>query len=169
MAWTPAHAIINTRAIAANLLTYFETNQVDALTWANGGTPLKSFQRIENSIGNMNEPVYPAIMFSQDNDVADYTETLVDGAYSVTFELMVTNSDPNTAVTQARVYEAAVKSMVRNCPQSTYTASTGALASSAVLRTLEAGFDPIKSNEMRNDFMQQFQIRATYTLTASAL
>jgi len=169
MAWVPAHAIINARAIAANLLTYFETNQADALAWANGGTGLKSFQRIENSIGNLNEPFYPAIMFNQDNDVADYTDELVAGAYTVTFELMVTNSDPNTAVTQARVYEAAVKSMIRNCPQSTYTANTGALASGAVLNTLEAGFDPIKSNETRNDFMQQFQIRATFTLTASAL
>lgn len=169
MAWTPAHAIINARAIASNLLTYFEANQVEALTWANGGTALKSFQRIENSIGNMNEPLYPAIMFSQDNDAADYTEELVAGGYTVTFELMVTNSDPNTAVSQARVYEAAVKSMIRNCPQATYTANTGALASGAVLRSIEAGFDPIKSNDQRNDFLQQFQIRTTYTLTASAL
>lgn len=169
MAWTPTHGIINARAIASNLLTYFETNQVDALAWANGGSGLIPFQRIENSIGNMNEPFYPAIMFSQDNDAADYTEELVDAGYSVTFEVMITNPDPNTAVSQARVYEAAIKSMIRNCPQSTYTANTGALASGAVLRTLEAGFDPIKSNENRNDFLQQFQVRATYTLTASAL
>ena len=168
MAWLPTYSVINARAIAANLLTYFEANQVDALTWANGA-PLRSFQRIENSVGNMNLPVYPAIMFSQDNDAADYTETLPEGAYTVTFELMVTNPDPNVAVTQSRAYAKAVASMIRNCPQATYTANTGTLATAAVLTSIEIGFDPIKSNEMHNDFLQQFQIRATYTLAASAI
>jgi hypothetical protein len=169
MPWTPTFSVINARAIAANLLTYFETNQVDALAWANGGAGLLPFQRIENSVGNLDSPVYPAIMFSDDNDATDYAETLPDGAYSLTFEMMVTNPDPNVAVVEARKYVKAVTSMIRNCPQATYTANTDTQAQAASLQTIEIGFDPIKSNEMHNDFLQQFQIRATYDLSGSAI
>jgi hypothetical protein len=76
--------------------------------------------------------------------------------------MMVTNPDPNVAVVEARKYVKAVTSMIRNCPQATYTANTGTQAQAASLQTIEIGFDPIKSNEMHNDFLQQFQIRATY-------
>ena len=167
MPWTPTYSVLNLRAIPANLLTYFEANQVDALSWAGGG--LIPFQRIENSVGNADSPFFPAIMFAQDNDAVDYSETLPIGAYSATFQVMVTNQDPNTAVTNAVKYAKAIVSMIRNCPQSTYTANSGAQANSAVLESIEMGFDPIKSNDAHNDFLQEFQIRATYQLSAAAI
>lgn len=168
MAWTPTHSVINARAIAENLLAYFEANQAEALEWANG-SPMKSFQRIENSVGNINLPVYPAIMFSDDADRVDYADELAVGAYELMFEVMVTHPNPNTATTLAIKYAMALASMIRNCPQATYTANSGALASGAVLSLLEIGFETIKTNDQHNDFLQQFQMKATYTLTASAL
>lgn len=164
MAWTPANSVINARAIAENLLTYFEANQVDALSWANGGTGLLPFQRFENSVGNRNSPLFPAILFSDDNDAVDYAQTAPIGAYSVLFLVLIENQDANTAVTQARKYAVAIASMIRNCPPSTYAAGTGANANSSTIQSMEIGFDDIKANDEQNDFLQQFEIRITYQL-----
>lgn len=169
MPWIPTYSVINSRAIAENLLTYFEANQVDALNWANSGTDLKAFQRIEDSVDNLDEPFFPAIMFSQDNDAAIYTETLPAGTYAVMFELMVTDPDPNDVITKARKYEKAVKSMVRNCPQATYAANTAIDTDSAVLVGIEAGFDPVLKHLTQQYFLQRFQVRATYQFHAADL
>lgn len=169
MVWMPAFTIITARAIAENLLTYFEANQADALAWANGGTALRPFQRIENSVGNRNSPVFPAIMFADDNTETDYAGSYPIGGYAVTFEVMIQNADPNNAVIEARKYEKALLSMVRNCPQATFTANTGALASASTLRTVETGFDEVRANDRQNDFMQMFSMRITYELHAAAI
>lgn len=167
MTWTPQFKVLNARAIPDNLLAYIATNQADALLWANG-TALRPIQQFSNSVANRAVPVYPAISFANDSDAEDYTQDFLPGVYSVVFEVMIQNSDPNTAVSEARSYAKAIKSMIRNCPNSTLTANTGANANSAVLESIETEFAEIKTNEMQNDFMQSFQLRAIFTLTAEA-
>jgi hypothetical protein len=167
MPWTPTEPILSSRAIAESLATYFAANQVDAILWAHGSA-LKPVSKFSNSVANRTIPVFPAMAFSDDNDVVEYGNDLLDAAYSVTFEFMVQNADADTAVTQARSYLKAFISMMVNCPQATLATNTGAIAGTIVIQTVESGFDPIKTNEQQNDFLQMFQIRAVYTISASA-
>lgn len=164
-AWTPSFAVINSRAIAENLLTYFEANQVEAILWAHGSA-LKPIARFENSRANINLPVYPAILFSDDNSIVDYAQDAPIGSYSLTFDVMTQHATPATAVMQARSYETAIASMIRNIPNATLYANAGTAVNSNALQTVEVGFEQIKANEAGTDFMQQFQIRATYLLQA---
>ena len=170
MAWEPKQSILISRAIATNLLTYFAANQVEALAWANANAVpvLKPIAKISESVANRANPVFPAIAFSDDNDAVAYGDDILKAGYSVTFELMVQNKNADAATTQARIYLAAFVSMIVNCPRDSLELNTGAVSGSAVLQTIETGFDPIQTNEMQNDFMQQFQIRAIYTLAAGS-
>ncbi len=165
MPWTPSLSIVLSRAIATNLLTYFAANQVDALTWA-GGVNLKPIAKFADSTADRTAPVYPAISFLSDNDAVAYGDDLLSAGYNVVFELMIQNPNPNTAITDARIYAKAFVSMIVNCPATSLEVNTGATPRSVVLQSVDTGFDPIKTNDNQTDFMQQFQVRATYTLFA---
>ena len=167
MAWTPANKTIDAQVIADNLLAYFAANQVEALAWASGST-LKPFKNFSATVANRSVPVYPAIAFSDDNDAVDYAADNLQAAYSVTFEVMIQNADPSTAIQQARLYLKAIVSMIRNIPHATLSANSGAVDNATTLQTIETGFEPIKSNETQTDFLQMFQVRATFALMASA-
>lgn len=169
MTWTPKLAVITPRAIPVNLLTYVTdaTRQGDALTWAGDGS-LKKIKTFSNSVANRAIPVFPSIAFSDDNDAQSFENDITLTAYSCTFEVSIQNSDPDTAVTNARVYDKALRSMILNCPDATLISGTGAINGASLL-TMETGFEPIKTNEKQNDFLQQFQIRVTYALRAEYL
>lgn len=158
--------VITPRAVPVNLLTYVtdSTRQTDALTWA-GDSSLKLIKKFSNSVANRAIPVFPSIAFSDDNDIQEFGEDVIQAAYSFTFEVSIQNADPDTAVTNARVYDKALRSMIRNCPDATIISGTGALPGASLI-TIETGFEPIKTNEKQNDFLQQFQIRVTYVLRA---
>lgn len=168
MTWTPTLAILTPRAIPVNLLTYVTdaTRQADALTWAGDGS-LKLIKKFSNSVANRTVPVFPSIAFSDDNDAQQLSEDVINAAYSFTFEVSIQNADPDTAVTNARVYDKALRSMIVNCPAATMAASTGGTVAAATILTIETGFEPIKTNEKQNDFLQQFQIRVTVLLSGS--
>lgn len=166
MAWTPTYKVLDTRRIADNLLAYIDASQAEAFPWANGGQPLRLIQEFSDSVANRTSPVYPSIAFVSDDDAEDHTEDHLPAAYRCTFEVMVQSSTPTTAVSEAKKYAVALKSIIRNIPDATLTASTGVTV--AVLEQLETGFEEIKTNEMQNDFLQVFQIRPSYTLTAAA-
>lgn len=174
MPWTPTRTVIYARAIPENLLTYFETNQADALTWAGGGS-LKPIRRFGNSVANRAVPVYPSIAFYDDNDAVDYTTDLALAGYSCTFELMIAKAKAddadaaNTVVTDARKYARAYLSMILNCPNATLAANTGTHANAATVETIECGFDPIRTNDKQNEFLQAVQIRATFRLQAAGI
>jgi hypothetical protein len=160
--WTPSYPVTNARAIAENLLAYFEANQADALVWAGGS--LKPLKKFSQSLADRTVPAFPSIAFSDDNDATDYaTSTAAQGAYSLTFEVSVQSLNGDTATTQARRYSLAIVSMIRNCPKATLIANTGCIQ--AVVDTIEIGFDPIRAHENRkNDFLQVFQVRTTFIL-----
>lgn len=165
MAWTPTYNILTPRAIPSNLATYCldATRQGEALTWAGDGT-LKLVKTLQNSIAEPTKPVYPAISFSSDDDAEEFGDEMIEGAYVCTFEFWIQHAAAGTAVTNARVYDKAFRSMIANCPTATLITGTG--ATTAKLLGLETSFEVIKTNEMRNDFLQVFQIRCSYVLFA---
>ncbi len=168
MAWTPTKAIITPRAIPENLLTYVtdSTRQTDALTWA-GDSSLKLLKKYNSHVFANTTPVFPAIAFNDDNDAQDVSEDVIDGAYSFVFEVSIQTSTPDTAISQARTYDKAIRSMIVNCPAATIGANTG--YSSISILTIETGFERLKAHESQaNNFLQQFQIRVTMLITAGA-
>lgn len=170
MAWTPTFSVVNSRAIAENLLTYFEANQVETLLWAHGSA-LKPIARFENSRANVNEPVYPAILFSDDNEQIEFGNDLLTAAYSCLFLVMVQNASATTATLHARSYSKAILSMIANCGSADaddLELNVGCTPNTITLQNAQVGFDQIKSNDAGNDFMQQFEVRATYTISAGA-
>ncbi len=170
MAWSPTFTVINARAIADNILTYVldSTRQADALTWA-GGSSLKAVTKFSDTIASRGTPAFPAIQFIDDEDAVDYSADVLIGAYIVTFEMMVQSGTLATAITNAKTYAIAFTSMIRNCPSATLGASTGATAATVRLLSLETGFDPIKTNDKQNDFLQTLKIRATFQMQVGAL
>lgn len=166
MTWSPSRQIITARAIPENLLTYITdaTRCGDALTWA-GGTGYKLLKKYTTSVLARTSPVFPCIAFQDDTDDQAFGDQII-GAYSVTFEVSVQNANVDTALTQARIYEKAIASMIVNCPFSTLAANTGAV--NALVEGIEVGFLPIKTNEQQNDFLQQFQVRVLISITMGA-
>lgn len=162
MAWEPTNNVITARAIATNALDWLTdaTRQAEALTWADNTVSLKPILTYANSTAQRAVPVYPAIRFSDDNDLQDIGNDLIEAAYTFTLEVAVQSKVADTAVTNARVYAKAIVSMIANCPPSTLGANTGSTL--VLVQTIETGFDPIKAGNgglAQNDFLQEFQIR----------
>lgn len=166
MAWTPTNKVINTRTLASNILAFIAANQAEALEWANGAAGMIAFQDINDSVANRNNPVYPSIALKDDNDEVVIDDDILQPAYSVTFEVVIENQHPSTAVTKARVYDFALKSMLRNMTSAELT--NGLSGITATLLILESGFREIQTNDSQNDFFQVFEIRATFRLTGAA-
>lgn len=175
MAWTPTKNILTSRAIPDNILAYVldATRQAEALTWA-GGTGQKLVKKLTASAAG-NATVYPCIQLIDDNDAQDTSEDIIQAAYICTFEISVTSQTLETAITQAKVYAKAFCSMMINMPSyiagpdiSTDTGlggNTGGTRGTARILQVDTAFDPIKANDKRNEFLQQFQIRLTVSLT----
>lgn len=163
MPWTPEYTTINSRAIAENLLTYFETNQADALAWAGGGS-LKLIRRFSDTVINRSAPIYPSILILTDNDTQPVPEgDVVTAAYSVTFQVHIASTSLTTAMDNAVTYRNAIMSIFRNCPESSLLADTGA----NTIRLAELGTEMLEvyAADRQNDFLQRFNIGASYILT----
>ena len=173
MVYTPTRNLLTPRVIPENLLTYCldATRQRDALDWALGSSSAATYKLIKkfsNSVANRTTPVFPSIAFSDDEDSQDVSEDTIPGVYIVMFEISIQNASPDTAVTQARVYQKAFSSMMLNCPAATLGANTGGTAAATLVQLIQHNFEQIKTNEKQNDFLQQFQIRLTISLSGSA-
>jgi len=163
MTWTPTINVLRSRAIAENLLAYIEAQQADAILWANT-TPIRTIQQFSDSVANRTAPIYPSIAIRSTEDAQVFGEDVHSGAFKVTFEIIVENAVPDTAVSEAKVYDTAIKSIIANVPHSTIAANTGAVVGSIVLEDMTSEFEDIKSNDQQNDFFQPLTISASYTL-----
>ena len=167
MPYTPTKAVPNPRKVADNLLAYFATTQTDALEWAAGqDDPPKNIAFFSNNVVNRAEPIFPSIGVADDTSAADVTDgDIFRVAYAVTFEVMVSNAAPQTCINEAAVYAKAIASMIANIPQADLI--DDADVETAVLESIELGFDEIRTNEMENDYLQVFQIRAGFIMHGS--
>jgi len=165
MSWTPTGKVINTRLIAANILTFIAANQVEALAWTNA--TLIPFQDIKDSVANRTNPVYPSIALRDDNDEGSYDGDFLQIAYRATFEAVIENPNPSIAVQNARLYNLALCSMLKNMTLTDLKTGINNV-SSIDLKTMETGFDEIKANPQQNSFAQFFEVRVTYQIIGAA-
>jgi hypothetical protein len=162
MPYTPTQTVLNTRQIAANVMAYIVDNQEDAILWANDDDPLRPIKKFGDSVANRAVPVFPAMFFTDDNDSQPLDSEMLTARYSATFEVLVQSTTPDEATRQARVYWFAICSLIANIPQADLIDNTGAASGEVV--GLETGFLELEANEMQNDFLQRFQIRAVFEL-----
>lgn len=167
MAYAPTQKVIDTRFIGRNILAYVEATQEEALPWANDGEDLKTFQQFADSLANRLKPVMPSIAIADDSQATIFDGDVLQPVYRIVFEVMIGGANPNGLFTQAKRYAYALESLLLNIPSATVTADSENLIS-VKPSTFETDFDAIGVNDSKNYFMQMFQTKATYLLTASA-
>jgi hypothetical protein len=174
MPWTPSLYIIRPRVIADNILSYCTdaTRQRDALNWALGST---STQRLIATVPTINItktlPRYPSVEFSDDNDQQVFGEDILQCLYTVQFNFAVQAATAATALSNARLYDAAWRSMMVNCPSATLSANSGATAGTAQILGIETGFLVIQAGNQGKataDFLQRFEIKVEISMTGAA-
>ena len=168
MTWTPTQAVLTLRAIPDNLLTYCmdATRQRDALTWAGGGATLRLIKSIAELNADRTLTPYPSIAYTDDDDAQEFDD-IITGVYQCTFVLGSQATTAALALSNARIYDKALRSMMVNCPVATLVSGTG--AARGRIQLTASGFLPVKAGNQgkaTNDFLQEFQLRVTVVLTA---
>lgn len=167
MVWNPTLNVIDTSVIDANLITFIKANQVDALTWANGGTALKSFKTISDSVADRTKPIFPRLSIVDSTEGTTSSGDLNDTAYQVTFECVFESLTVATVTSTAKKYDTALKSMLANISASAITSGMLGVTSARFI-SIESGFEELASNKQQNDFFSEWQVRVTYALAGSA-
>lgn len=167
MVWTPRHASADVRKILDNLLTFFETNQTEALAWARVDTSqnledFQTFYRTSQSRAEKDFPHFGVVRRRTDTDDAD------DGLrveYRLTFEIEVdtsfTESDKAAALKQLQIdtdcYVYAVESMFLNIPNATLFEGVGGVGHGYRSITSQ---DPLEAAAGSTKAMFQVQMNA---------
>jgi len=167
MAYEPAFRELAPDQLGVNLMAYFQATQADALEWA-GHSDLIPIQEFTNSAVNRNIPAFPNIGQMENDDLVEYGNDILPGLTNTKFEVNVAHADPTTAVEQAKVYKRILVSMILNCPPAQLATGTGATLGTIICQQIETAFSEIKTNAARNHWMQTFQIRAAFTMSAGA-
>jgi hypothetical protein len=172
MAWTPDFAIIKPRVIADNILTYWtdETRQTDALTWAGDGS-LRLIKTVSQIKATTAFTPYPSVEFADDSDLQEFGNDYIECEYEVAFRFGIQGTSAAVALSNARKYSAAFTSMLVNCPPATLATNSGATAGTVTVQRVATGYDVIKAgNEGKAtaDFLQEFEIRTSITMTGAA-
>jgi hypothetical protein len=173
MAWTPGKNTLNPRVMAENILTYCldATRQDDAIKWANSNTSLRLVNRVAVIKLDPSLSPYPAVEFSDDNDEQEYGDDMIACVYVATFDFGVQSTTAAQAVTDARIYDKAWRSMIVNCPASTLAANTGAVVATAQVVNIQTGFLRIQAGNQgtaTNDFLQAFEMKVMIALTGGS-
>lgn len=163
----PVVNILHARAIAANLEAYFATTQAAAILWANDNTAMKPLVSFTESVANPDEPIYPAWRFAEDADTQGRGEgDMIAGGYTVAFELMITAKDPQTAITNARIYAKAFTAMIGNCPNDVLVDGSGIGEGNLAHTNIDVIFQSMQADESRKRFLQTVVLRTDFIYSA---
>jgi hypothetical protein len=167
MPWTPRKQVIDLTPIADNLLGYIGTNDADSLEWANEGPGLDQFAKLYTNASGRLQTQFPSLMvLSQEMETDLAGEVLVSGV-QLTLEATITGPDADTLVADTKKYARAVESMLANIPSATLTANCSP-AHQANLVEIETRLDILRGQANPSAFLQIFQTRCVYRLTAPA-
>ena len=72
--WNPQFKVIDTRFLGQNILDYIETNQEDALTWANGGAGLDPLAKFYTNAAGRLQTIFPSLMILAQTNETDLTK-----------------------------------------------------------------------------------------------
>jgi hypothetical protein len=165
MAWTPQYKVIDQRLLAENLLAYMETNQTDALTWANEGAGLSDFQRFYTNASGRLQTISPCLMILG-QQVETNLEDSLQSDFRLVLEGAVSGPDTDELVANAKRYAMAVESMAVNIPSATLVANSLHYHNAYVteLNTVQDVVTRISSG-----FLQVFRTTVNYRVEASGV
>lgn len=166
MAWAPTKNVIDLSQVADNVLGYIETNQVDALTWA-GGIALGGFAKFYTNASGRLQTIFPSLMILTQTCETDLSGEVLVAGFEMTLEGTVGGSDPDILVADTKIYAKAVESMLANIPSASCTADSDP-SMNASLFEIETVLDIVRGHQTPTAFLQIFQTRCVYRLTASA-
>jgi hypothetical protein len=168
MAYNPKLAVIDTRQLAENILNFIEDNQEIALEWASLTTEeIKPIAKFYNSAGGRLTTVFPALMVVKRSQATN-TDDMLQTAYALDLELMVSGKDAETVTEKSAVYAMALESLLQNVRIKDFF-DDAKVAANGNLDTLETEFDVLRGlNASGSAFLQITSFRAVWILNAGA-
>ena len=160
--WIPEINVLDFRVFGDNILSFIETNQPDALRWANGGIdlpPIKSFYNSPRLV-----KTFPALTLLQSETSEEFGE-IVGGVYSIVLETAIASGNQDYLSHISKKYDYALRSMLANVPETTLSENS-IIETSARIVDVQTSFDVL--GKQTNQFLQVFQIRASWAVEASA-
>jgi hypothetical protein len=168
MSWNPKIQIIDTRFIGRNILAFVETNDEEALLWANDNTPLKEFQQLTESVANRIKPIYPSLAIEREGNATDYRGDILPGGYEITLEALIYGTDASALPPMAKKYAYALESMLANVTGAEMFEGTSQQIVVKLVE-IETQYDEIgAANKMKTAFIQEFRTKAVFSLHATA-
>lgn len=166
MSYEPALQVMDTRSFAENLLAFIEDNQKAAIEWASD-EPLAPIAKFYASAAGRLTTVFPCLMVTKRSQ-ATTTEDMLQTAFSIDLELMVSGKDADAVTEASQCYAMAIESLIQNAKVEDLTADSE-LRIRGTLDTLETDFDVLRGlNASGSHFMQITNFRAVWILSASA-
>ncbi len=168
MAWTPAIQVADLTKIADNILSYIETNDADALFWANDSVALPEFAKLYSNASGRLATLFPQlIVLDQEHlteeGTTDEGDVLVIPV-ALTLEVAITGSNADVLTLTTKKYAKALESMLANITSAELTNGM-ATNTFAECTSLQTAFDVIQGyQKAASSWMQIFQTRVTYKL-----
>ena len=166
--WNPQFKVIDTRFLGQNILDYIETNQEDALTWANGGAGLDPFAKFYTNASGRLQTIFPSLMILAQTNETDLTGDQLQADFDLVLEGTVTGSDPDDLVANTKKYAMAVESMLLNITSDELTEDSNQYHKGFSLE-IETVFDILRGQVTPSAFTQIFNTRVKYRLITSGV
>lgn len=164
MAWLPTAKVIDLSQTADNLLAYIAANQTDALEWAEPG--LDDFQKFYTNASGRLATQFPSLMILSQRVDTDLAGDTLDAALQLILEATISGSDADELVAKTKHYSKAVESMLLNVPSEVLMANAEGYHRSYAVE-LETELDILRGQQSPSAFLQIFQTRVVYRLSAS--
>src|SRR4051812_38784505 len=117
MAWPPQSKanVFDVAPLADNLLGYIESNQTDALAWANGGSGLADFAKFYTNASGRMQTTFPSLLILGQRIESDLEEAM-QADWQLVLEGAISGPNTDQIVADAKRYGQALESMLANIP-----------------------------------------------------
>lgn len=166
MAWTPGTNVIDLSQLADNLLAYIDTNQDDVLAWMNAGG-LDRFARFYTNASGRLQTIFPSLMVLNQTCETDISGDILIAGWEGTLEATIGGANPDELVADTKLYAKGIESILANIPSAELTANSEPVMT-ATLFEIETRLDILRGQAKPTGFLQIFQTRFVYKLTAPA-
>ncbi len=113
MTWQATYKVFDTGVLQTNLLAFLRANQVDALAWANGNSPLPKFKHIYANPQGRVYTEFPVLTLMEQSLATEFGDHNT-GVWSIEIELGVMDSSNDALALIVPKYKRALESMLRN-------------------------------------------------------
>lgn len=150
MAWTPRFPNMDFGLpILDNLERIFKRDQVEALTWANGGTAMASFERVLQCERVSDKYPSLAIFPIADNPTLSEEEVFVDQELRVSVEIACSSTKPNDLARELMKRVNAVRQMVLTADEDDLLLDVGTPHGPVELQLGRAVYEQVREHETK--------------------